>query len=208
VRHAATNPVCTGPRGKGRRIVAAESRYRIRRSAARFLLFMLSLIPLSLPSAAHAQDEVLERAVKATFLYKFVPFVEWPQNAFASDDAPVEICVIGPDPFGEILDEAVADQTIAGRPVEVQRLDSEFAPADCHVAFVSGAVANGVLENFSGRPVLTVTDSAEGAEATGIIHFVVEGERVRFDIDAAEANEHGLSISARLLALARMVHDR
>ena len=33
---------------------------------------------------AAAQDRTLEYSVKATYLYKFIPFIAWPVNAFAS----------------------------------------------------------------------------------------------------------------------------
>ena len=156
---------------------------------------------------AYAQEDILERAVKATFLYKFVPFVQWPADSFPLPDAPVDICVVGTDPFGEILDEAVAGQSIAEHPIRIHRFDSWSEDAVCHVLFVSGPQTSDVLESVRGMPVLTITDSADGMEAEGIIHFVVEADRVSFDIDAVQAQMNGLTVSARLLALARMVRS-
>jgi hypothetical protein len=165
----------------------------------------LSLIASALMTVAQAQDHNLEYAVKATFLYKFVPFVEWPADVFAAPGEAVDICIIGPDPFGGLLDEAVAGQEIGARPVLVHRSDILTEESACDVLFASGAAAQQVLDFARGRPILTVTDASSGDEAMGIIHFVIAGNRVAFDIDTIEANNNGLEISARLLALARSV---
>lgn len=86
---------------------------------------MAALIPCT-PSRAQ-ESASLERAVKATYLWKFAPFVEWPANAFKSPDSPFVICVLGGNPFGNFLDEAVAGQRILGRPVLIRRFtESEW----------------------------------------------------------------------------------
>ena len=66
--------------------------------------FALALSP---SGAAYAQFQ--EFQVKAAYLYKFAPFVDWPANAFPSPASPLVLCVAGEDPFGPMLDRAVAD---------------------------------------------------------------------------------------------------
>jgi hypothetical protein len=58
-----------------------------------------------------------------------------------------------------------------------------------------------LLAALNRKPVLTVTDSASGG-GRGIIHFSIVDGRVRFFIDQASAEQRGLGISSRLLALA------
>jgi hypothetical protein len=147
----------------------------------------------------------LERAVKATFLYKFVPFVGWPAGAFETPESPVNICVAGDDPFGPLLDETLAGQTAGVRQFALHRLEAVPDEGTCHVMFVSGTMTEAILDAVRGRPVLTVTDAATDGDAIGIIHFIEENERVGFDIDMVEAANNNVSISARLLALARTV---
>jgi hypothetical protein len=149
----------------------------------------------------------LEIAVKATFLYKFAPFVQWPAGAFDSPSASINICVVGQDPFGATLDQAIYGQRIAGRPIALYRL---AAPgARCHIAFIGGSeqfVAQ-TLDALRGSPVLTVTD-AGAPTARGIINFAIVGRHVRFDIDEEAAARNGLTISSKLLSLARSVRPR
>ena len=60
---------------------------------------------------------------------------------------------------------------------------------------------------FAARRFSPITDAARTHDGA-IIRFVVEANRVRFDIDVAAASENGLSISSRLLGLARNVRQR
>ena len=59
-------------------------------------------------------------AVKAAFLPKFARYVEWPAGVAARRRAqPFQLCVIGRDPFGRLLDQAAAAELIDGRGVTV-----------------------------------------------------------------------------------------
>ncbi len=169
------------------------------------------LIALVAALPALAQSNPLELAVKATYLYKFGPFVGWPKTIFAAPDAPVKLCVVGDDPFGPTLDDAVAGQRIGQRPIVLRRLRAAERQSDCHIMYMAGSAAQTVaaaLEAVRGTPVLTFTDEAHGAAAKGIIHFVIRDNRVRFEIDEYAAAENGITISSKVLSLAIAVRPR
>jgi hypothetical protein len=179
--------------------------------AGTVVLAMIALLAVVVSEPARAEGTSLERAVKATYLYKFAPFVGWPETAFGSPSAPFRVCVAGEDPFGPLLDRAVAGQRIAEHPIEAARLDAIDRASDCHVLFVGGgdpqAIA-GTLDRVRGMPVLTVTDQVRDPLAKGIINFVLDSNRVRFEIDTNAATENGLAISSKLLSLAVSVRQR
>lgn len=155
----------------------------------------------ALPADAEAS---LEIAIKATDLYKFAAFVEWPPSAFAGPTDPEVLCVTGDDPFGPLLDQAVRGQKIGDRPVVVMRLDHVDRGAACHILFVASSHRQPpaeALDKVRGQPVLTVTDDAGDAAARGMIDFVLRGDRVRFRIDPQMAERSGLQISSKLLSL-------
>jgi hypothetical protein len=163
----------------------------------------IAALLLGAAPAAVAGPDSLERAVKATYLYKLAAFVNWPANA-PQAPTPLAICVQGADPFGPVLDRVVAGRRIAGRPVVVRRLLKLEADSGCAIAYVSGSAAQTQAQALAAvekAPVLTVTD-AERGQAKGIVHLVPDGGKVRFSIDAAQAQEAGLEISSKLLALA------
>jgi hypothetical protein len=152
-------------------------------------------------SRAQAAEPSLEYAVKAAYLAKFAPFIEWPNSAFSSPTAPLTICVVGADPFGADLDRATQGQRDGDHPLAVRRM---AAPEpSCQIIFVEGPPESvaATLEKLKNQPVLTVTDS----RSQGIISFVVIENHVRFDIDEAQADAAGLHISSKLLGLAHAV---
>ena len=183
---------------------------------ARLNLWAIPAAALLLGSIAPASavrgtpPQLLELSVKATFLPKFLGYIAWPPAAAPAASETIQLCVIGRDPFGARLDEAVAGQRVDQRPVAVRRVDTTQAAAGCRLAFVGGSAtqpAAAALKALQGTPVLTVTDSRLGP-ARGMVHFDLKDGRVRFHIDDASAASSDLSISSRLLSLALTVKPR
>jgi hypothetical protein len=170
------------------------------RALGRLAFCVAGMLALS-PARA---DISLEYAVKAAYLAKFVPFIEWPDRVFASPAAPVTICILGADPFGDNLDKTAASGG-TGRAVTVRRIDSMVSADGCQMIY-AGAAGPGTFDILAGKPVVTVTDS--GLVAHGVISFVMVDNHVRFDIDDAAAAKSGIRISSKLLELAHSVNRR
>ncbi|WP_409647494.1 YfiR family protein [Sphingorhabdus sp.] len=168
---------------------------------------MLSALFISSAAlAAVATDpSAAEKAVKATFLVKFASYIVWSDNALPAD-AAINICVVGPDPFGAVLDRAAMGRETGGRPVVVRRVTSPTQAVACHLAYLGGSSREVSLARLAlgGRPVVTVSDSRQSSVAA-IIHFQLVGGRVKFDVDTVAASQSNISISSKLLALARKV---
>jgi hypothetical protein len=160
---------------------------------------------------ASSQEASLEYAVKATYLYKFAPFVDWPSAAAEFPGGRFPICVAGDNPVDALLDRAVHGQDIAGHKIVVHSYAGAASNPDCAVLYVTGgdprAVAD-VLAAVHGKPVLTVTDGATDTPVRGIINFVISDGHVRFEIDNSAAAASGLTISSKLLSLAVRVLGR
>ena len=154
---------------------------------------------------AVAQDRSLEYAVKATYLYKFVPFVDWPNDMFATPTAPFDICIVGDSSFADLVANGIAGQRVeGGHALAVRRVTTIEQENGCQVLFLDsedGAVLDAALLAVRGKPVLTVTDAAPPGEH-GIVNFVLRGDRVRFEIDLGQAARNGIAISSKLLSLA------
>lgn len=165
---------------------------------------LAAVMALGLPQSALSQD-ALEYAVKANYLNKFAPFVEWPDAAFVTATSPFYLCIAGDDRFGAALDQAVRGQFVKQHPVTVRRLKNGETANGCHTLFVGssrGRPAADIVRSVRGDPVLTVTDqSARGA----IIQFVTLNNRVRFSIDTEAAAANRVNISSKLLSLATTV---
>lgn len=169
------------------------------RGTARRLAALLGLA-VALGGPAHAQPRALESAVKAAFLTKFGAFVTWPARA----GGPLQLCVVGDDPFGAAVEQAAQSQRGA---VAVRRLPAVERDSGCDVAYLAGSARQSpgqALAALRGAPVLTITDADRGGPH-GMIHFVVFEDRVRFQVDAGQAAQCGLAISSKLLTLALSV---
>lgn len=176
--------------------------------ALRILCGLFCCVVCCLSACADASKEY---QIKAAFLFNFTKFIEWPAAAFADDSAPIVIGVCGSNPFGAELHNIVEDRKINGREIVVKTVDTAAEAAKCHVLYFSAA-ANGslaqMLPALEKTAVLTVGESERFTSAGGVINFVLEADKVRFEINSAAADKAGLKISAQLQKLARTVRRR
>jgi hypothetical protein len=171
---------------------------------------VLALAPAPGASAASA-TEAREYQVKAVFLYNFAQFVDWPPDAFANPGAPLVIGILGDDPFGSSIDEAVRGEKVNNRPMEIRRFSDSDDYSDCHILFISQSEAgrlDQILGKLRGRSVLTVSDIDGFSKVGGIIRFVVENSKVRLRINLDASRQARLRISSKLLRPAEIVSMR
>ncbi len=156
-----------------------------------------------------AQSEQLnEYEVKAAFLFNFTKFVEWPESSFGDPQAPIVLGIIGDDPFGDNLARIIAEQKVQGRGLIIRKENLGDDLHRCHVLFVSASErlhSAQILSSIQSASVLTVSDMDGFAEAGGVIQFVMQENRVRFVVNLDAATQDKLRLSAKLLALARVI---
>src|SRR6267142_6780605 len=170
----------------------------------------LSWAPEAFAQTSESPDSS-EYLIKAGFIYNFAKFVEWPSAAFAQPDSPIVIGVLGTDPFGGVLDHLVEDKKIGQRGFVVKRYkwgkDLKDLK-DCKILFVSAsekAHVDEIVQLVKGLPILTVGETPGFAERGGVIRFTLEDNRVRFEVNVDAARQADLTISSRLLTLAKII---
>ena len=166
-----------------------------------------ALVPSVGPALA-AEPAPTEYQLKAVFLFNFAQFVEWPRDAFASADTPLSICVLGKDPFGSNLDDAVRGESVAGRRLVVERHADVAGVGSCHILFVPAAQSREIEALAAGARdsrTLLVTD---GPQTEAMIGFVKERNRIRLRVNLAAVNAAHLTISSKLLRIAEIVGPR
>ena len=172
----------------------------------------LSWAPEAIAQSRDSSDSS-EYLIKAGFIYNFAKFVEWPAASFAQPDSPIVIGILGTDPFGNLIDRIIENKKIGARGLVVKRLKWSTDLKDlkeCKILFV-GASERGHLDELmqvvKGLPILTVGETPGFAERGGVIRFVLEDNRVRFEINVEAAHQADLTISSRLLTLARIIQQ-
>jgi hypothetical protein len=171
---------------------------------------LLSLTLLPFRSEVHAQIEGshLEYRVKAAFLLNFAKFVSWPPKTFTNSDAQINICIVGQDPFGLILDQTITGEYVDKREIRAHRLSSIGDFRGCNILFISRAErehSRQLLSRLSQTNVLTVAEFSGFAESGGMVEFLIDAGKVRFYINAAAAEAAGLRFSSQLLRVAKEV---
>ena len=163
-------------------------------------------------SAAHAdQSKIREYQLKAAFLYNFVKFVEWPAEDLADSDGIISLCVFGEDPFGPVLDKTIEGKTAKGKDLVIRRLTAVEEMRSCQVVFISSLAKDHppeLLNALDDSAVLTVGEMEGFTGMGGVANFVIDKDKVRFEINVDAADRAGLKISSKLLKLSRIVRDQ
>lgn len=190
-----------------RRIFAKGTANFRRMGKAGWQTFVISAVVCSLAMGTQAQSAG-EYQVKAAFLFNFAKFVEWPAGSFPDASAPLQICVLGRDPFGEELRSITNEKLVNGRKLEVHQVADLQHARSCHILFVASSgktPVKQIVEALRGTSVLTVGDTKGFAEQGGMINFVLESDRVQFEVSCKAAEQAGLKISSKLLSVAKLV---
>lgn len=149
-----------------------------------------------------------EYQVKAAYLFNFGRFVKWPTTPTAGKDDSFTVCVLGQDPFGPILDSTLAGEDLDGKRVAARRISKPQDAGACRILFISSEEGNRLKEILSAldeEGVLTVSDMPDFSRRGGMIQFVMDGNRVRFEINLASAQNARLTLSSELLKVAAAV---
>ena len=176
------------------------------------------------------QSASQEYQIKAAFLYNFLKFVDWPQEKTSDTNEPIVIGIIGNDPLEDAFKpiEGKTHEDVNGKTIVIKyfksfeelkksgenskdNLQKELeALRKCHLLFICSSEQKNlsqILDAVKDSYVLTVGESPEFIGLGGIINFVLEDEKVRFEINVAAADKAQLKIRSQLLRLAKKVVD-
>ncbi|MGA8430568.1 MAG: YfiR family protein [Candidatus Sulfotelmatobacter sp.] len=169
----------------------------------------LVLLVLSSILAGAQKASPTESEVKAAYLYNFGKFVRWQENRRSADS--LTICVLGKDPFGTVLDSTVEGESIDGRKIMVKRLASLQESEPCSILFVGVSEEHhlvAILNVAQRQGMLTVSDIAHFAQRGGVIGFVTQQDKIRFEVNRGVAEQSHLTLSSELLKVASKVIEK
>lgn len=181
----------------------SSGRRRPQRRAA-ICLLALALAAATPSSAAAAGEAVFnEYQVKAAFIKNFVKFVEWPSRPSGG----LTCCILGEDPFDALKGP---DDVGGGRSLSYRRIGKLQDAEGCQILFVTRKEAKAlpeILGALAGREVLTIGDGEGLAQGGLMLGLLLEEQKVRFEANLEPVRRAGLSISSRLLGLAKTVYN-
>ena len=177
---------------------------RGRRVLRAFLLAAGCLgVPASgLPSSA-TDPGTKEFAVKAAFIFHFTQFVEWPPRG---EVAELKVCVLGEDVFGDAL--RALESRSSRQKIAVIYPKTAAEARQCQIVYLAShqkdvlAVQLGTVQ---GSNTLTVGSVPGFVDQGGAIGFVIEGGKVRLEINTQATQRANLKLSSKLLEVATRV---
>lgn len=168
----------------------------------------IALLCATTASSATPGDEgSLEWKVKAAFLVNFARFTEWPADKFATADTPIVFCVRDNEMLADALNEALEGKAIKGRALALRRESRPEEMRLCHVAYLGGSAVDRVaaaLSTLAGSSALSIYEGDEHISG-GAIRLFPEDRKVRFEVELKVITREHLSMSSRLLSLAKVV---
>ncbi len=158
----------------------------------------------ALPAVATPPNEY---ALKSVFLYNFCRFIDWPDSAFAGPGDPIVIGVLGDDPFGPLLAEAVHGESFRGRTIRIENYRHVREIGRVHLLFVAAsetARLNEILSAVAGKSIVTVGENEGFIERGGMIALPADRNRVRLLINPDTMRAARLDVSSKLLRVAEI----
>lgn len=168
---------------------------------------LLALLLLALTPLAHAQRQAPEPELKAAILVNMLLFVDWPTPQGRSPDR-LTVCYLAVSPVATALAQ-LGGKLLKGQPLQVVRADAATL-GDCQVLYLSPTDATGLPRLASSLPasgMLLVGDSPGYLQRGVMLNLEIDSGRVVFDIDLRSARQAGLTVSSKVLRLARHVTE-
>lgn len=175
------------------------------------LLLIALVLPVSYAArAATPPEPPLEYQVKAVCVLNVARFVDWPQSVFKDASTPFVIGVLGDNPFGPLLEQAVNNETIRHRKIVVRSITQAEAATGCQILFISRSERNNlpaIFQALGTASVLTISEIEGFSRNGGMLGLSLENSKIRFELSrqaAHLAHQARLKIDSQFLMLCRV----
>ncbi len=160
--------------------------------------------------AVFAQTQTLTPyQIKAGFIYNFAMATKW-LTEDPNSNLPLVFGILGADPSQGEFELLQGAKVGANRTLSVKLCKDLAEAKECQLLFISGSQKSNLpalLDELKDLSILTITDADVGVRSRGIIHFVQEKDKLRFEINVSAADRAKLKISSQVLKLAKLRKD-
>ncbi len=161
------------------------------------LLLLLLYLGIIGWNTLNAQNEKF----KALFLYNFTKYIEWPANLRQGDFV---VGVFGNPSLALELQTIATKQKVGSQNIIIKAINSVDEIENCHVLYVGHGKCSAittVLSKLNGKNTLLITDK-EGMALQGAgINYIMDGDRLKYEVNRGNIEKKGLVVSSSLLAL-------
>jgi hypothetical protein len=174
----------------------------------RVLVSLLACLAVAWPAGPVTAAPPDVNAIKADMLCNLARFVQWPDTMVAQNKGQLVVAVLGEDDLAGTIASVLSTRSVNGKPVFVRFARRVQDVRGCQIVYISNpelAHQSDVVEALRGTATLTLADLEGFASRGGMVNFAGTAPNIRFEICLTRANQAGLKMSSRLLALAHVV---
>ncbi|MFA7236604.1 MAG: YfiR family protein [Phycisphaeraceae bacterium] len=187
------------------------------------IVIIMAFAPFARPDEAQGKAAM----VKAAFILNFVKLTAWPDKAFADSASPLVVVIVGGDVTDTSIDDVVNGLRIHEREISLRRLlpppRERYRDADdykqawniaidtlrkSHIVIFSADACSQTdvaIARMNSRATLTIGDGPDFPKTDTMIALVEEDGRIVFYANSKSIQRSDLTLSSRLLRLARTV---
>jgi len=178
-----------------------------RTSIVRFLCGLLLVVQSCIFADFTFADmkENREDKIKAAYLFHFASFIEWPKGGINATD--FNLCVYGMHPVSKHL-KKLNNEPVAERVLNVINNVTMNEIFKCQIIFMGSEQINkfNIMDSsYLNKNSLIVSEGKAFAENDGMLAFYMLDNKLKIMINKNATDLAGLTISSKLLRLARIV---
>jgi len=175
-------------------------------SILRTALVFFIMNGLNAPSSPQT-EKGHESELKATFIYHFTKYIRWPNS---EGYEIFNIGVLGDSRVIEPLQEIAKKETVHNKKMMIKQLNNTEDIRDCQIVFISESMRNEaaeILNEISEKHILTIGESVGMARQGIAMNFIIQKDKIKFEMNIRAFQRAGLAVSSQLQKLAIMVEE-
>jgi hypothetical protein len=170
-----------------------------------FLLIAFFTLSADLVEYPLFQKDDTQAKVKATYLYGFTKYFDWPAK-----EGNFVITIVGEN-IGLVNELVNMSKTkmVGSQKIEIQNHQSLKDFEKSNIIFITSdksAVLADAVGKFKGKGTLIVTEKTGLAKVGATINFIVEENKQKFELNKSAATKAGLTVGTSLEKLAATVY--
>ena len=143
--------------------------------------------------------------IKATFLYNFTKYIEWPEEYKQGNFV---IGVMGSNTLYNDLSTFFSTKTLGTQKYEIKFFSKSTDITRSHMIFIpadySGSISE-IISKLKGKSTLIVTDKPGMAKQGAAINFISVDNKQKFELNKSNASKYDLKVSSSLINLAIVI---
>lgn len=168
------------------------------------LRLLAAVLACAACQVAQAQTTLHETEAKAAAVFSFLQYVDWPGGRTEA----LDLCLLG-NRASLLLTSQFQGQPVRGRVLAARALDERLGQlSQCEAVFVESGDPHDlqrVAAFVRQKPVLVIGEGGQALALGATIALSVTGGKVAFSVNLEAARAGGLTVSSKLLRLARTV---